>query len=186
VNLPIAIAAPDGWALAFRFQALRRPNPDSLWGVLATDLDLAPAAVNVLSTAAVALVVAAVLIACGRRARREGVYPMLPGCAALLTAFLLFGKVHSPQHALWLVPLFVLLSVGAGWYWLFVAGNVVLYAAIFAVPGWWGEGAKDVLVTWSVWARTATFLALVVVFLRAPAFSLVERRRSAAIGEDRR
>ena len=48
------------------------------------------------------------------------------------------SKVHSPQYALWLVPLFVLLSVRAAWYWLFVAGNVVMYAAIFAV---WSEVA---------------------------------------------
>jgi uncharacterized membrane protein len=174
VNLPIAIAAPEGWALPFRFQTLRRPNPDSLWGVLATDLRLEPATVNVLSTAAVALAAAAVLWACERRARRDGEYPLLPACAALLTAFLLVSKVHSPQHALWLAPLFVLLSVRAAWYWLFVAGNVVLYAAIFAVPGW-SEGATDVLVAWSVWARTATFLALAVVFLRAQNVALVDR-----------
>ena len=49
---------PEGWAIPFRFQALRRPNPDSLWGVLATDLRLEPGAVNAFSTAAVALAAA--------------------------------------------------------------------------------------------------------------------------------
>ena len=76
------------------------------------------------------------------------------------------SKVHSPQYALWLVPLFVLLSVRAIWYWFFVAGNVVLYAAIFAAPAW-SETARDVLIPGSVWVRTATFLALVVLFVRA-------------------
>jgi hypothetical protein len=96
---------------------------------------------------------------------------VFPAYATRPTAFLLVIKVHSPRHALWLVPLFVLLSVRAAWYWLLVVGNVVLYAAIFAVPGWSVEAA-DVPVPWSVWARTATFLALVVVFLRAPNVAL--------------
>jgi hypothetical protein len=43
-----------------------------------------------------------------------------------------------------------------------------MYLAIFAVSVW-SIHARDVLVTWSVWARTATFLLLVVAFLRAPA-----------------
>jgi uncharacterized membrane protein len=166
VNLPIALADPEGWAVPFRFQTLRRPNYDSVWGLLANALDLGPTAVNVLSTAAVALAAAAVLMACARRARHHSAYPFLPACAALLAAFLLGGKVHSPQFALWLVPLFVLLAVRNVWYWVFVAGNVVLYLAIFAVSVW-SEAARDVLVTWSIWVRAATLLALVVVFLRA-------------------
>ena len=103
-----------------------------------------------------------------RRARREDRFPFLPACAALLAGFLLVGKVHSPQYALWLVPLFVLVRIRLGWYALFVAGNVVMYVAIFGVSVW-SIHARDVLVTWSVWARTATFLILVVAFLRAPA-----------------
>lgn len=165
VNVPIAIADPEGWALQSRFQALRRPNHDSVWGVLADALDLPIATVNVLSAAAVALATAAVLVACARRARRDAVYPFLPACASLLAAFLLGSKVHSPQFALWLVPFFVLLAVRNTWYWVFVAGNVVLYVAIFAVSVW-SVPARDVLVTWSVWIRTATFLAMVVIFLR--------------------
>jgi len=43
---------------------------------------------------------------------------------------------------------------------------VLLYVAIFGVSVW-STDARDVLVTWSVWARTATFLLLVVAFLRA-------------------
>lgn len=87
--------------------------------------------------------------------------------AALLTSFLLVAKVHSPQYALWLVPLFVLVRIRVGWYVLFVAGNVILYVVIFAVSTW-SIHARDVLVTWSVWGRAATFLLLVIVFLRAP------------------
>ena len=177
VNLPIALVDPAGWAVPFRFQNLRRPNYDSLWGVLADGLALGPTVVNVLSTGAVAIAAAAVLWACARRARRDGDYPFLPACAALLAAFLLVSKVHSPQYALWLVPPFVLLAVRALWYWVFVIGNVALYVAIFTVSVW-SEPARDAIVPWAVWARTATFLALVVVFLRASDATWRERAAS--------
>jgi hypothetical protein len=35
VNLPILLINPPGWAVPYRFQALRPPNYDSLWGELA-------------------------------------------------------------------------------------------------------------------------------------------------------
>ena len=103
-----------------------------------------------------------------RRARREDRYPFLPACAALLAGFLLVGKVHSPQYALWLIPLFALVRIRFVWYALFVAGNVVMYLAIFGASAW-SIHARDVVVTWSVWARTATLLCIVLAFLRAPA-----------------
>ena len=167
IDLPFVLLSPSGWAIAYRFQALRMPNPDSVWGQLAQTFDLDRPAINLLSTAATVSILMVVAWEMERRARREGAYPFLPACAALLTAFLLVAKVHSPQYALWLVPLFVLVRIGFGWYLLFVAGNVFLYVAIFAVSTW-SIHARDVLVTWSVWGRTATFVALVIVFLRAP------------------
>jgi hypothetical protein len=100
----------------------------------------------------------------------------------LLTGFLLVSKVHSPQYALWLVPLFVLVRVHFGWYALFVAGNVLMYAAIFGVSVWSSE-ARDVLVTWSVWARAVTFLLLVNAFLRAPPTTAGPLERSETANE---
>jgi uncharacterized membrane protein len=167
INLPFVLLSPYGWAIAYRFQALRPPNYDSLWGVLGTAFQLDQGTIGILSTFAVLAALVVVAWETERRARREGAYPFLPACAALLTAFLLVAKVHSPQYALWLVPLFVLVRIGFGWYLLFVAGNVFLYVAIFAVSTW-NIHARDVLVTWSVWGRTATFLLLAMVFLRAP------------------
>jgi hypothetical protein len=153
--------------VAYRSLSLRHANYDSLWGVLAQVLELDQATITTLSTLAVVVVLAAVTWATERRARREIPYPFLPACAALLTGFLLVSKVHSPQYALWLVPLFVLVRVRLGWYALFVAGNLLMYVAIFGVSVWSTE-ARDVLVTWSVWARAGTFLLLVNAFLRAP------------------
>ena len=167
LNLPVAMASPEGWAIAYRFQALRPPNYDSLWGVLRTAFELDHAAINALSSIATVAVLAVVGWLLVRRAGREGSFPFLPACAALLAGFLLVSKVHSPQYALWLLPLFALVAVRTPWYVAFVAGNVLLYAAIFGVSTW-SLAARDVLVWWGVWVRTATFLGLCVAFLRAP------------------
>ena len=167
VNLPILLLSPSGWAVAYRFQGLRQPNDDSLWGVLSGLFALDQDAITVWSTIAVVLVLAAVGWQTVRRARHDGPYPFLPACAALLAGFLLVSKVHSPQFALWLLPFFALVRIRLAWYVLFVAGNVVMYASIFGISVW-SLHARDVLVTWSVWARAATFLLLVMAFLRAP------------------
>jgi uncharacterized membrane protein len=174
INLPLAVMNPSGVAVAYRFQTLRAPNYDSLWGVLSQVVELDQGTVTTLSTLAVVVVLAAVMWGTERRARRDGSYPFLPACAALLAGFLLVSKVHSPQFALWLVPLFVLVRIRLGWYVLFVAGNVLLYVAIFGVSVW-SIHARDVLVTFSVWARTATFLLLVFAFLRAGPASAPDR-----------
>jgi uncharacterized membrane protein len=167
INLPFVLLDASGWAIAYRFQTLRQPNFDSLWGVLAWDFQLDQSTVTTLSSLAVVMVVVAVALETERRARREGSYPFLQACAALLTGFLLVSKVHSPQYALWIVPLFALVQIGIGWYALFLVGNLLMYLAIFAAPAW-SPDARDVLVNWSVWLRAGTFLLLVIAFLRAP------------------
>jgi uncharacterized membrane protein len=167
INLPFVLLSPSGWAVAFRFQALRPPNYDSLWGVLARGFELNQRVITSLSTLAVVVVLAAVTWESGRRARRDDTYPFLPACAALLAGFLLVSKVHSPQYALWVVPFFVLVRIRVGWYALFVAGNLLMYLSIFAVSVW-SIPARDVLVTWSVWIRTGMFLLLIIAFLGAP------------------
>lgn len=167
INLPFLLLNRSGWAVAYRFLSLRHPNYDSLWGDLGRAFQLDQATISTLSTLSLVIVLAAVTWATVRRAHREGPYPFLPACAALLTGFLLVGKVHSLQYALWLVPLFVLVRIRLGWYALLVGGNVLMYVAIFGVSVW-STSARDLMVTWSVWARAGTFLLLLIVFLRAP------------------
>jgi uncharacterized membrane protein len=167
INLPILLLSPGGWAVPYRFQGLRAPNYDSLWGELSLRLALDQDTITLWSTIAVLAILALVTWETERRARLDGQYPFLPGCAALLAGFLLVSKVHSPQFALWLLPFFILLQVRLGWYVLFVAGNVLMYVAIFGISVW-SLHARDVVVTWSVWARAATFLLLAMAFLRAP------------------
>jgi uncharacterized membrane protein len=166
VNLPILLASPAGWAVPFRFHSLRPPNYDSLWGVLANLVPMGVGTIDALSGLLVIAGVAAVLVAAERRARRDGAYPFLPACAALLAAFLLANKVHSPQYALWLLPWFSLVLVRFRWYVALVVTNLVLYAAIFGVSVY-SVAARDTIVFWSVWARLLLMGGLLVAFLRA-------------------
>ncbi len=164
VNLPILVADPPGWAVTYRFQTLRPPNYDSLWGALSGTFRLGPATVNLLSTVLVLVCLGAVLAAAEWRRRREGVYPFLQTTGALIAAFLVGSKVHSPQYALWLLPWFALLGVRLRWWVLFVAANLVLYVAIFGVSVD-SPSARDAIVTGSVWVRTVLFALLAGVFL---------------------
>ncbi len=116
VNLPVALAAPDGWSWFFVFSRERGANPESIWNMAASlaggtlfDGPLAageaPTVLNAVATVcllAFGLAVAWLTLAAPLR-------PRVPQVAFLLVAgFLLLNKVWSPQFSLWLLPLAVL------------------------------------------------------------------------------
>jgi hypothetical protein len=96
--------------------------------------------------------------------------------AALLVAFLLWNKVHSPQYTLWLLPFFVLVRIHIGWWIAYAAVDLAAYVGTFrfffdvcsangcAV----GEPtAAQHLMNAGVFLRAGLLLALFFVFLRA-------------------
>jgi hypothetical protein len=95
------------------------------------------------------------------RRNEPGGFPVLATGLGIVTVFLLVSKVHSPQYALWLVPLLALLDVR----WRYVIGYLLADAAVFVsgfyfftvmefeAPGWQG------IFEFAVWAR-ALALAL--------------------------
>jgi hypothetical protein len=104
VNLPVALAAPEGWWRFFAFNRGRRADWDSLW-YLAEQVRGAGfevATVNLWSAAAF-LSGGVVIAAVGARSREAARWweLLLP----LLCWFLLTNKVYSPQFSLWLLPL---------------------------------------------------------------------------------
>jgi hypothetical protein len=52
-------------------------------------------------------------------------------CAALLAAFLLWNKVHSPQYTLWLLPFFALLKISGVWWLAYSATDLLVYIGVF-------------------------------------------------------
>ncbi|HEX2293911.1 MAG TPA: hypothetical protein VHN37_01230, partial [Actinomycetota bacterium] len=107
------------------------------------------------------------------RSRAEGEFPFLQVCGAVLAAFMLWNKVHSPQYALWMLPFFVLLRVNVVWWALYAVADAATYYGIFQ---WFYDrsqgldftAAKKAMIG-GVWARAVLLLVLFVVFLRSRA-----------------
>lgn len=165
VNLPIMFLDLHGWLVTYRFHSLRPPNYDSLWGV-GPLRDLAPATINGVSTLLLVATATVVLVACHRRAVRDGRFPFVQAAAALIVAFLLWGKVHSPQYALWILPFFALVRVRAGWWIAYTLDAMVLYGGVF-VLGTVSLRAMEIVVPAAVYVRASLLIALIVVFLRS-------------------
>ncbi|MBS9533799.1 DUF2029 domain-containing protein [Mycobacterium sp. M1] len=116
VNLPVLLAFPRGWSEFFRLNARRGDDMDSLYNVLRSltgwpgfDAELGfwqpPGVLNTV----VAVAFAACCAGIGYLALTAPTRPRLAQLAFLtVAAFLLTGKVWSPQFSLWLVPLAVL------------------------------------------------------------------------------
>ena len=128
-----------------------------------------------LATAATVATLGGLLLAVGvgwLRYRQDRVYPWLPVCAAMLAAYLLFNKVHSPQFVLWLLPFFVLLRIRAGWILAYFVADAAIGIGFFRwqylinsrLPDttWDAFGPQVVLI--GVWGRAALLVALFVVF----------------------
>ena len=174
LNAPFVIANFSGWWATYQFHARRVADFNAFytWGLRPLALD--PAALN-LVVALLTIASALVALAWGvRRARREGAFPLLGVCAALLAAFMLWSKVHSPQYALWIVPFFCLLRLSTGWWVAYALADLAVYAGIFRwfydfslsgdAEAW--TPAKILLVS-GVWLRAGLLLMLFFVFLRS-------------------
>ena len=170
INLPFIVINAPGWWATYAFHAQRAPNVDSTWGLAFQGVSRD--AITTASSTLTALALVAVVAAGWRRARTSGEYPFLPVAGALLAAFMLFGKVQSPQYTLWILPFFALLAVPLHWWLAYVAVDVVVYVGIFR---WYFDQAEQAVgltratqaMTVGVWMRAVLLAALVIVFLRS-------------------
>jgi uncharacterized membrane protein len=131
VNLPFVIASPAGWWSPYAFQRLRNADftSDSVWAWGASTVTLHELNHLVPGLIAISFVIA--LLLGWWRARRDGVYPFIQVCAAMLLAFVLWNKAFSPQYALWILPFFALIRLRWGWWLAFVAVDLLLYFGLF-------------------------------------------------------
>ena len=170
INLPFALVNFDGWFATYEFHSLRSGNFDSIWNLGFASLD--PATLNVVTGGLTALAFVAALAVGWVRSARDAAYPFVAVSAAMVAAFLLFSKVHSPQYTLWLLPFFVLLAVPLAWWVAYALVDLAVYVGVFR---WFFdylyEGQdftffKKLMIA-GVWGRAALCLALFFVFLRA-------------------
>jgi uncharacterized membrane protein len=179
INLPFAIAGFDGWLATYEFHTLRGPNFDNIWAV--RDFGpihlpfLEPERLNLVTAILTAVFFVTALAVGWWRGKRVDRYPLVAVSAALLAAFLLFNKVHSPQYALWIMPFFVLLRVPLAWWAGYAAVDLAVYIGVFRFfhqscatnncqlfedPTGWQQ-----LMTAGVFLRAFMLLALFAVFL---------------------
>ncbi|HEV2757187.1 MAG TPA: glycosyltransferase 87 family protein [Actinomycetota bacterium] len=176
VNLPFVILNPSGWWATYEFHRLRGPNYDNMWALwfpsdtwLGSFPALTPATLNVVTGVLTATFFVTALAVGWMRSERDGAYPFLQVCGALLVAFMLWNKVHSPQYTLWILPFFVLLRVNFLWWVGYVAIDLAVYYGVFQwfydlSQGRDFETAKKVMIG-GVWYRAVLLLVLFFVFL---------------------
>ena len=123
------------------------------------------------ATAATGLSLIAICLLGLWRRHRDGVYPWLQVSAAMLCAYLIFNKVHSPQYALWLIPFFVLVRIPAPWILGYFVADVMTGVGFLKMIG---SGTDSITASvWpqvlilGVWGRVVLLVLLIVVFLRA-------------------
>ncbi|MGH3664627.1 MAG: glycosyltransferase 87 family protein, partial [Egibacteraceae bacterium] len=136
VNLPVLLAAPQGWR---RFLELSRSRPadhDSLYRLAEVELrngaQFDVATLNLVTAGLFAVAVAVVLVVGIRRKPPEALWQLtLP----LLIAFLLTSKVYSPQFSLWLLPLMALALPRLPPFLLFCAADLAVFLTRFSWLG---------------------------------------------------
>ena len=173
VNLPFAIARPAGWWEFFRFNGARPVDWDSLWSIacrLSTSACVPTGFANVGSVVGAVVIVVLVWIV---KRRREPDFPRWQLGFPMLAAFLLLGKVYSPQFSLWLLPWLVLLLPDLRRFIAFEAADLAVFFTRFS---FFGEltgfgGSPRWVFEAAVVVRAAVLVWCVVSWVRAPSRS---------------
>ncbi|WP_143965913.1 GNAT family N-acetyltransferase [Gordonia zhaorongruii] len=179
-QIPFMIAGFDGWRAALTFQGKREADNTTnsiwFWGLrhlTGGETNGYDSIVDIASPLLIVLGFAAAMWLGWKAYRDDGVFPWLGVAAAMLAAFMVFHKVHSPQYTLWILPFFVLLRVRWWWIAAYLVSDFTLDATIFRYLGfdvsdspapWWVLGGVNL----GVWVHAAILLTGIVAFVRTP------------------
>lgn len=171
LNLPVLFANFQGWWLPWKFQSTRFPNFES-WGYMVyRHLSRhfggfwAKTWPGLTSYLALGMWIALATMLVRAHRRDGGVRPHVLAFQLLL-AFLLTGKIYSPQYALWVLPFFALVRMP--WY-SFVVFSITDAAVWIAISSYFlasGVGAGDpdlrlLILEICVWVRYAALAWLI-------------------------
>jgi uncharacterized membrane protein len=134
VNLPVAVAAPEGWGRFYGLSESRAADWGSVWYFFQIEHwpfvgSLTGGSLNLFSAAVFAagcVLIAALILTAPRRPRVPQVFFLV------LAVFLLSNKVWSPQYVVWLVPLVVLARPRVWAYVVWQVAEVTYFFAIWA------------------------------------------------------
>lgn len=164
VNVPVALAAPAGWA---RFLQLNRERPadwDSVWFFL-QEVRGAVFDVGRLNLVTLLLFVAGGVALVWLGARRRDPADWWELVLPLLAWFLLTNKVYSPQFSLWLLPLFVLVVPRAAPVAAFAVADLMVFVTRFAFLG--GRQGLEPLASYEVFAAAVLIRAVILLWIIA-------------------
>ena len=168
VNVPFAIAGGRSWTKTFRFNALRAPEPDTLWRAVTFDhWSMGTLWINMLSFA---IPLGATLLIWRVKERREPGFPRWTLAFPLLATFLLANKIWSPQYSLWLLPWFALTATSTIPFVAYQLAELLVFFErfeYFAQVNSHGSGDYRAFAV-AVLLRAALLLWCVVVWVRRP------------------
>ncbi|QCQ92972.1 glycosyltransferase 87 family protein [Rhodococcus sp. SGAir0479] len=181
INVPFAVADAAGWRASFTFQQQRQADITSnsiwYWGLrplMGGGIRGSDAYHQVVGVVSPMLLCAALGLALWwgwKEFERRDVYPWIGVSGAMLCAFMLLHKVHSPQYTLWLLPFLVLQRVPWGLVGAYLAADLAVGIGIFR---WFdaltrsGDTTTELVVRLGVWSQAALLLVFFCLLVRAP------------------
>jgi uncharacterized membrane protein len=176
VNVPWMLAAFSRWMGIWQFHAVRYPDFGTMWYWIAQwGNSHSPSAwwfkteggygsfIGNAGFLVFGVVTLGVLWVARKRRHEPRGYPIAGASLALIAAFLVISKVHSPQYALWITPLLVMVDIP----WWQIAGYLASDMVLFVSGFYWftefnqpGTVGWERLFVYAVFAR-ALFLILI-------------------------
>lgn len=184
INMPIAIANPDGWFRFYKLNIERSNDLGSIWYALDL-LGIFSQSGSLISIGLLLIGILAITTLAIERFKNEDSFDSFAVVAFLAVAlFVTVSKVYSPQYVLWLTPLALIAmrsKVQRSAFWLWQSGEAIYHLAIWQYLASY-SGAKfglpENLYALSILLRVATLAWFCASLIKAPAREPVSQTQS--------